>query len=143
MVEPITSATTKDILKTVLEYGELASRVELSEAELDRMEYILIQASNDPILDFWIGEIDYCIGNRLNLIDEYIQPSERNNQLMLERYLEKILHELEFPSQDGETVNLESKVRHLLREVDLNRNPYQIVLAPELVTQVFSLNFPA
>lgn len=61
----IIAATTLDVYQTVQEYYELGSRQELSESEADRIEWILIQASNDPILDFWLSEMDYCLGHRL------------------------------------------------------------------------------
>ncbi|HEY9662580.1 MAG TPA: hypothetical protein V6C65_29350 [Allocoleopsis sp.] len=132
MTEQIISATTT-ILKTVLEYGELASRAELSEAELDRMEYILIQASNDPVLDFWIGEIDYCLGYRLNLMGEDLQPDEENKQVVLGRYLESVLYGMELNLKDGEASNLESKVHYLLTKSNVHPNRYSIVSVPEPV----------
>lgn len=136
MTEQIISATTT-ILKTVLEYGELASRAELSEAELDWMEYILIQASNDPILDFWIGEIDYCLGCRLNLMDEELQPDERNDQGVLGRYLEKILHGSRLNLKDDEVSNLASDVAHLLAKLNVYPDGYSIGSGAEPIKHCF------
>jgi len=71
MVEKIISASTI-VLKTALEYSQLASRPDISDDEADRMEYILIEASNDPVLNFWINEIDHCLGHQLGLEYEEI-----------------------------------------------------------------------
>jgi hypothetical protein len=85
-VNPLLSATSI-IIKTVLEYGALASRPELSEAEADRMDYILIEASNNPLLALWLDQIDYCLGYRLGLMDETSQTYFKNRQAQLGEHL--------------------------------------------------------
>jgi hypothetical protein len=85
-VNPLLSATSI-IIKTVLEYGALASRPELSETEADRMDYILIEASNNPLLALWLDQIDYCLGYRLGLMDETSQTYFKNRQAQLGEHL--------------------------------------------------------
>jgi len=101
------AATYQTMIRTVQEYTELALLPELSEADADRMYAILVQAGNDPLLSFWLDEMDHCIGHRLSLMDEESQKQYKEQQsllshLLLEGYLEQHVDNLPaiaFPSE--------------------------------------------
>jgi hypothetical protein len=87
-VKILESLKTSYIAKLVLEYGELSTREHLLEDEADRMAEILLLATNDPLLDFWLSEIDYCLGHHLGLLDDEDRNYYRNQQALLSEYAE-------------------------------------------------------
>lgn len=93
MNDLITSSTSATI-KTALEYGDLSVRHALSEAEVDRVKHILTQASNDPVLNFWIDQVDYCLGYQLGLMNPENQADYRIQQVTLSKHLAALLNEI-------------------------------------------------
>jgi len=93
-VNDLIASSTSATIKTALEYGDLSTRPALSDSEVDRVKYILTQASNDPILTFWIDQIDYCLGYRLGLMDPESQTNYRTQQVMLGNQLAVLLNEI-------------------------------------------------
>lgn len=81
------SASIPTLINMVLEYGSLASKPELSEEEADRMDELLIYATNDPVFAFWLDEFDHCLGHRLGLLDEASQKSYQEQQRTLCRLI--------------------------------------------------------
>jgi prephenate dehydratase len=112
MTEKIISAP--NIIKTALEYSELAALLELSEGQADRMEYILIEASNDPILNFWINEIDHCLGHQLGLTNGEIEVQYATQQSLLQEHLETFLEALDASLEVGKFQS-EAEARRLLK----------------------------
>ncbi|MDZ8262743.1 hypothetical protein [Nostoc sp. ChiQUE01b] len=68
----------------IREYCSLASLSSLSESEAQRIADIQEIAQIDQILDFWITEADYVIGQKLKLINE---NEQKNFQARLREYL--------------------------------------------------------
>jgi hypothetical protein len=87
-VKILDALETSYITKLVLEYGELSAREHLSEEDADRMAEILILATNDPILDFWLSEIDHCLGHHLGLLENKHRNYYRDQQALLSEYAE-------------------------------------------------------
>jgi hypothetical protein len=94
-VKDLIAASTSNVIEAALEYGRLALRQNPSEEELDSMQYILIQASNDPILDFWIEQIDYCLGHRLGLLDQSDQDGHAIQQENFRQQVIALLDEID------------------------------------------------
>jgi N-acyl-D-aspartate/D-glutamate deacylase len=91
LVEVKISISDPATIATAVEYGELASKKQPSESDLDRMEEILTLAIHDGILNFWIDEIDHCLGHRLGLLEAEDQAHYENQQSVLREYLEALL----------------------------------------------------
>ena len=54
---------------TVREYCRLSVQRHLSDVEVDRLAEILELAESDPLLNFWIHEVDHFLAHELNLTD--------------------------------------------------------------------------
>jgi hypothetical protein len=93
-VDDLITSSTSATIKTALEYGDLSMRPALSESEVDRVKHILTQASNDPILNFWIDQIDYCLGYQLGLMDPESQADYRTQQVILSNQLAVLFNEI-------------------------------------------------
>jgi hypothetical protein len=121
MIEQIISVP--NTLKTALEYSKLASLLELSEEQADRMEYILIEASNDPVLNFWINEIDHSLGHQLGLKDREPDIQYKYQQSLLQKHLEKFLEALGASLEAG-TLLSEAEARHFLKLLEISVLPW-------------------
>lgn len=86
-MKELISASIPTLITMVLEYGSLASKPELSDEEAERMDELLIYATNDPVLAFWFDEFDHCLGHRLGLLDEASQKSYQEQQKTLYRLI--------------------------------------------------------
>jgi hypothetical protein len=118
MLKQLISASST--IKTALEYSELASLPELSEAQADRMEFILIEASNDPALSFWVNEIDHCLGHQLGIADREIDLHQYS---LLQKKLGMLLDASTVSWEDGKMPS-EDELRCFLKNSDaLNLSP--------------------
>lgn len=64
-------------LALLQEYYKLECQQTLSEEDADRIEEILDEAQQDPLLDFLIDEVDHVLGHELRLINEkFIQEQQ-------------------------------------------------------------------
>ena len=60
------------------EYYRLECRRTRRETEIDRVQEILQEAQDDPVLDFLLDEVDHILGHELGLIDEkFIQQQQQ------------------------------------------------------------------
>lgn len=67
------------------EYYRLECQATLTEAEADRVQTILEEAQEDPMLDFLIDEVDHILGHELGLIDEkFIQQQQEKLKSAIE-----------------------------------------------------------
>ncbi|MGF1568233.1 MAG: peptidoglycan-binding protein [Nodosilinea sp.] len=55
---------------TIFEYCTLALQPRLSEQDEDRLNDILTHSIDDPLLSFWLDEIDHWVGQQLDLLPE-------------------------------------------------------------------------
>lgn len=80
----------------VREYCRLASTINLSEAEADRLNEILELAESDGRLDFWLNEADHFLAHELSLTSKTSIYNVENQQAKLREYLEQdeVLEEL-------------------------------------------------
>jgi hypothetical protein len=61
----------------VMEYLALCMADILTEPQADRLGNILEEASSNPLLSFWIDEVDHVIAHRKDLIDaEYVEKQQ-------------------------------------------------------------------
>lgn len=90
-MDELIALSTSATIKTALEYGELSMRQSLLEIEVDRVSHILNQASSDPVLNFWIDQIDYCVGCQLGLMNLESQVDFGMKQVMLGKHLAALL----------------------------------------------------
>ena len=82
-------------IQLALEYGKLTLHPNISEHEANRIEEIMALACDDPLLDFWLSEIDHCIGHRLGLLDGENLEIIRNQEALLREYLETLIQTCE------------------------------------------------
>lgn len=57
--------------KEIKEYYKLAQLRKINEEHHAKVCEILVIASNDPYLDFWINEVDHAIAHELGIIEEW------------------------------------------------------------------------
>jgi hypothetical protein len=79
--------TRSDTMQFVLKYWKLVSKNNLSDKELDFLDEILIYATEDPILEFWLAEIDHIIAHRLGLLDENSREFYEDSHSFLREYI--------------------------------------------------------
>jgi hypothetical protein len=82
-VEDILSQSPPEIMQIVLEYGKLATLINPSEAEADRLADILADACENDVLSFWLAEVDHCLGHHLGLLDEDDREDYLDQQALL------------------------------------------------------------
>jgi hypothetical protein len=68
-IDPLIAASAR-YREVLIEYCHLACLSDLSDQDAQRMEAILTQATQDPLLSFWLDEADYWLADQLNLLDE-------------------------------------------------------------------------
>jgi hypothetical protein len=79
--------TVSEIVTTFLEYADLSARLSLNDCEAERLEEILIQAVDNPILDFLIIEVDDILLHRQGFLDELSIHRYLDQQALLREYL--------------------------------------------------------
>ena len=125
-VNDLIALSTSATFKTALEYGDLSVRQALSEAEVDRVKHILTQASNDPVLNFWIDQIDYCLGCQMGLMEPDSQANYRNQQIALSNHLAILLSEFgQDPNSERDQALIDEARRcvQTSRDSEFNRHP--------------------
>ncbi len=88
-----------------------------SEIEVDRVKHILTQASNDPVLNFWIDQIDYCLGYQLGLMHPESQASYRTQQVNLSKQLTVLLNEIGQDSNPAKDLELIDEARRCVQSL--------------------------
>lgn len=116
-MKQLIASSTSSTIKTALEYGDLASRQELVEADVDRMKYILTQASNDPVLNFWIDEIDHCLAHQLDLLDHDSQIDYERQQLILGNSLDMLIDQISLDLDQAQELEFANRARGCFQEM--------------------------
>jgi len=76
--------------QTLAEYCRLALSPELTDEQADRLEEIYQQAEKAPVLNFFINELDYLLGQRIGVLDEVSVADYKNQQAWLREHLEEM-----------------------------------------------------
>lgn len=63
---------------TLIDYCTLALQPSLSTTDEDRLGEILAQAVDDPLLSFWVEEVDGWVGEQLDLLSEDALKQQQN-----------------------------------------------------------------
>lgn len=77
------------------EYCRLATCSELSDEDTDRLVAIYEKAEADPLLSFWINELDSILNQRLGLLDALDQASYEDQLACLREHLQELPYETE------------------------------------------------
>jgi murein L,D-transpeptidase YcbB/YkuD len=72
-------------------YCSLALSQELIDHEADKLAAIYTEAEDDPLLNFFITELDHILGERLGLLDARAIENYKNQQAWLREHLEQTL----------------------------------------------------
>lgn len=75
------------------EYRTLAFCSDLTDDEVERLAAIYTAAEQDPLLNFFINELDYVWGERLGLLNQEFMNEYENQQAWLREHLEQTLFE--------------------------------------------------
>jgi hypothetical protein len=86
IVNDILTQSTSEIMALALEYSQLAALPNPSDEESDRLADILGMATNDDILNFWLTEVDHCLGHHLGFLNEDHRESYRDQQSLLREH---------------------------------------------------------
>jgi hypothetical protein len=74
-----------------IDYGQLISLPELTEAQEDRLQEILDYACDDGALSFWISEIDHIVGHQMGLLNPDCRKDYENKKALLKEYFMELL----------------------------------------------------
>ncbi|MGA7935852.1 MAG: peptidoglycan-binding protein [Kovacikia sp.] len=77
-------------------YLKLASRNELTEEEADQITAIYIEAEQDRLLNFFINEWDYLLGQKLGLLNANSIKKYKDQQSWLREHLQEMLLDQEY-----------------------------------------------
>ncbi|WOD37340.1 hypothetical protein [Nodosilinea sp. E11] len=91
LLESILDATTEAVSQMAIDYGQLISLPELTEAQEDRLQEILDHACNDGALSFWISEIDHVIGHQMGLLNPDCRKDYENKKALLKEYFTELM----------------------------------------------------
>jgi hypothetical protein len=91
LLESILDATTDTVSEMAIDYGQLISLPELTEAQEDRLQEILDYACDDGALSFWISEIDHIIGHQMGLLNPDCREDYDNKKALLKEYFMELL----------------------------------------------------
>lgn len=72
------------------EYCKLASQSDLADEEADCLAAIYAQAEQEPLLNFFINEFDYLLGQDLGLLSLNAVENYKNQQAWLREHLEEM-----------------------------------------------------
>lgn len=95
LVERLSQASQKYESK-LDEYLKLASRSELTEKEADQMAAIYAEAEQDRLLNFFINEWDYLLGQKLGLLNADSIHEYKDQQSWLREHLQEMLLDQEY-----------------------------------------------
>lgn len=85
--QDLVGQSTPEIMQRALEYATLAALVNPSKQQADHLGEILEESNNNPILNFWMIEVDHFLGHHLGLLDEDDRESYRDQQALLREYV--------------------------------------------------------
>lgn len=91
LLESILDATTDAVREMAIDYGQLISLPELTEAQGDRLQEILDYACHDGALSFWISEIDHIVGHQMGLLNPDCRKDYENKKALLKEYFMELL----------------------------------------------------
>jgi Putative peptidoglycan binding domain len=74
----------------LLNYCQLASTPQLGDEESEELDKILAQTESDEVLNFLLGEVDYILGEKFNLLDQKHLKSYDDQLAYLREHLEQI-----------------------------------------------------
>jgi predicted MPP superfamily phosphohydrolase len=86
IVNDILTQSTSEVMAIALEYSQLASSPNPSDEECDRLSDILTMATNNDTLNFWLTEVDHCLGHHLGLLNEDHRDSYMDQQSLLREH---------------------------------------------------------
>jgi murein L,D-transpeptidase YcbB/YkuD len=125
LVDRLTQASQKYESK-LSEYLRLASRSELTDEEADQLAAIYIEAEQEPLLIFFINELDYLLGQKLGLLDADLIVDYKNQQSWLREHLQEMPLDQEYRKE----------VQRLLQEQNFYDGPIDGVLGKRSVKAV-------
>lgn len=91
LLKSILDATTGEVSEMAIEYGQLISLPELTEAQGDRLQEILDYACNNGALSFWLVELDHIIGHQTGLLNPDFRKDYDNKKALLKEYFTEFL----------------------------------------------------
>ncbi|MGF1520385.1 MAG: peptidoglycan-binding protein [Nodosilinea sp.] len=82
---------------TLIDYCTLALQPSLSATDEDRLEEILAQAVDDPLLSFWVEEADCWVGEQLDLLSEDALKQQQNKlkRMIGQTWVDTLWHDLQ------------------------------------------------
>jgi murein L,D-transpeptidase YcbB/YkuD len=83
-------------LSTLHEYSQLALKQEPTEEESDRLAAFYTKAVDDPVLNFFMSQIDQSLAEHLTLLDTETINRHGNQQAWLREHLEQTLFDREY-----------------------------------------------
>ncbi|MEM9807386.1 MAG: hypothetical protein AAF959_19150 [Cyanobacteria bacterium P01_D01_bin.56] len=89
--ESILDATTDEVSRLAVEYGQLSALSELTDKQGDRLQEILDLACEDGALSFWISELDHILGHELGLLNPDCRRDYDNKKALLREYSMELL----------------------------------------------------
>jgi murein L,D-transpeptidase YcbB/YkuD len=89
LVERLTQASQK-YASQLAAYCVLALRIELTDEEADQMAAIYAEAEQDPLLNFFINELDYLLGQESGLLNAALIEDYKNQQSWLREHLQEM-----------------------------------------------------
>jgi hypothetical protein len=82
----------KEYVDITREYLQLRATSPLSDAQADRLEEVLEQATNDPLLNLLIGEMEHILGHQYNILTfEWLSELENLQSRLQEHGFEAFL----------------------------------------------------
>ena len=115
--ESVLDATTEQVSRLAIEYGQLSALPELNDRQEKRMQEILDLACEDGALSFWISELDHVLGHELGLLSPDYRRDYNNQKALLREYM------LEFLEADFDTKEAHEKREFLEKYLESKRNP--------------------
>ena len=117
MKESVLDATTEDVIRLAIEYGQLSALPELNDRQEERMQEILDLACEDGALSFWISELDHVLGHELGLLSPDHCRDYSNQKALLREYSMELLE------ADFDNKKAHEKREFLEKYLESKRNP--------------------
>jgi hypothetical protein len=83
----IASQSPPEIMEIVLEYARINSRCDRRHKDELLMDEIMKAAEENPILEFWLSEIDHILGHQQGNLNEDARDSYEDQHAVLREYL--------------------------------------------------------
>ena len=91
LLTSILDATTDEVSELAIEYGELISLPQLTDAQGERLQEILDCACDNGALSFWISELDHVIGHEIGLLNPDCRRDYDNKKALFKEYFMEFL----------------------------------------------------